>query len=182
MHHPTDRVTHTTAFATPVVEHWLEWEIAQWVHSTKDRSVTYHTMSECSYHRATSCSCTHTKGRCTVFSFLNQQWPPSNKKNHRSENRCKQMLHWRSVEHIHRCEMNEMFYLMTHKTHFIYGYMASDMVKDHSDSEKGNPLLPHRQLFPINSKGSLYASSHRQGSTYHSLCYNQSWSTGWNEK
>ena len=24
MHHPTDRITHTTAFITPVVEHWLE--------------------------------------------------------------------------------------------------------------------------------------------------------------
>ena len=33
MHHPTDRITHTTAFVTPVVEHWLEREIAQWVHS-----------------------------------------------------------------------------------------------------------------------------------------------------
>ena len=29
------------------------------------------------------------------------------------------------------------------------------MVKDHSDSEKGNPLLPHRLLFPIGSKGSF---------------------------
>ena len=81
-----------------------------------------------------------------------------------------------------------MFYLTTHSTHFIYGYMASDiwlrtilivrkegnvlfndalntfylrlygvrhMVKDHSDSEKGNPLPPHRLLFPINSKGSF---------------------------
>ena len=48
----------------------------------------------------------------------------------------------------------EMFYLMTHSTHFIYGYMASDiMVKDHSDSEKGNPLPPHRLLFPINRFG-----------------------------
>ena len=28
MHHPTDRITHTTAFVTPVVEHWLEREIA----------------------------------------------------------------------------------------------------------------------------------------------------------
>ena len=27
MHHPTDRITHTTAFVTPVVEHWLEREI-----------------------------------------------------------------------------------------------------------------------------------------------------------
>ena len=35
------------------------------------------------------------------------------------------------------------------------------MVKDHSDNEKGNPLSPHRLLFPINSKDS----------TYHGLCY-----------
>ena len=34
MHHPTDRITHTTAFVTPVMEHWLEREIAQWVGGT----------------------------------------------------------------------------------------------------------------------------------------------------
>ena len=45
----------------------------------------------------------------------------------------------------------EMFYLMMHSTHFIYGYMASD----HSDSEKGNPLPPHRLLLSIISKGSF---------------------------
>ena len=38
MHHPTDRIIHTTAFVTPVVEHWLEREIAQWGHPMKDRS------------------------------------------------------------------------------------------------------------------------------------------------
>ena len=66
----------------------------------------------------------------------------------------------------------EMFYLMTHSTHFIYGYMASDMVKDHSDSEKGNPLPPHRLLFLMGSaRVLLYAPSHRQDSTYHGLCY-----------
>ena len=30
MHHPTDRITHTTVFVTPVVEHWLEQEILCW--------------------------------------------------------------------------------------------------------------------------------------------------------
>ena len=45
----------------------------------------------------------------------------------------------------------EMFYLTTHSTHFIYGYIASD----HSDSEKRNPLPPHRLLFLINSKDSF---------------------------
>ena len=38
MHHPTDRIAYTTAFVTPVMEHWLEREIAQWVHPMKDRS------------------------------------------------------------------------------------------------------------------------------------------------
>ena len=39
MHHSTDRITHTTAFVTPVVEYWLEREIAQWRNSPmKDRS------------------------------------------------------------------------------------------------------------------------------------------------
>ena len=38
MHHPTDRIAHTMAFDTPVVDHWLEREIAQWVHPMKDRS------------------------------------------------------------------------------------------------------------------------------------------------
>ena len=33
-----DRIAHTTAFVTPVLEHWLEREIAQWVHPIKDRS------------------------------------------------------------------------------------------------------------------------------------------------
>ena len=57
----------------------------------------------------------------------------------------------------------EMFYLTTHSTHFIYGYMASDMVKDHSDSEKGNPLAPHRLLLSINSKGSFICTIPQTG-------------------
>ena len=47
-----------------------------------------------------------------------------------------------------------MFYLTTHSTHFILRlYGVGHMVKDHSDSEKGNPLPTHGVLFPINSKG-----------------------------
>ena len=39
------------------------------------------------------------------------------------------------------------------------------MVNDHSNSERGNPLPPHRLLFPIISK------DNRQDNTYHGLCY-----------
>ena len=38
MYHPTVRIAHTTVFVTPVVEHWLEREIAQWVHEATSRS------------------------------------------------------------------------------------------------------------------------------------------------
>ena len=40
-------------------------------------------------------------------------------------------------------------------------YGVRHMVKDHSDSEKGNPLPSHRLLLSIN----------RQDNTYHGLCY-----------
>ena len=45
------------------------------------------------------------------------------------------------------------------------------MVKDHSDSERGNPLLPHGYSFRLTARVLLYALSHRQVSTYHGLCY-----------
>ena len=45
-----DRITHTTAFVTPVMEHWLKWEIAQWVHH---EGPIHRIMSERSYHGAT---------------------------------------------------------------------------------------------------------------------------------
>ena len=65
----------------------------------------------------------------------------------------------------------EVFYLTTHSTHFIYGCMASDMIKNHSDRERWNPPLPHRLLFWLAARVLLYASSHRQDNTYHGLCY-----------
>ena len=35
---PTDRIPHTTAFVTPVMEHWLKREIAHWVYPMKEDS------------------------------------------------------------------------------------------------------------------------------------------------
>ena len=37
------------------------------------------------------------------------------------------------------------------------------MIKDHSDSERGNLLLPHGLLFPINSKGSFICTIPQTG-------------------
>ena len=54
MHYPMDWIAHTMAFVTPVVEHWLEREIAQWVHPMKDRPDDPSHHERTSYHGATS--------------------------------------------------------------------------------------------------------------------------------
>ena len=40
-------------------------------------------------------------------------------------------------------------------TFYLRLYGVRHLVKDHSDSEKGNLLPPHKLLFPISSKGSF---------------------------
>ena len=90
MHHPTDRITHTTAFVTPVMEHWLE-------RTELERGE-----------------------RIVLFN-----------------------------------DALNTFYLR------LYG--VRHMVKDHSDSEKENPLSPHRLLLSINSKGSFICTIPQTG-------------------
>ena len=55
------------------------------------------------------------------------------------------------------------------------------MVKDHSDSERGNPLPPHGLLFPINSKGPFICTIPQTGEHIPRPLLHQSWSTGGNE-
>ena len=46
------------------------------------------------------------------------------------------------------------------------------MVKDHSDSVRGNPLQPHGLLFSISSTGYFICIVPQTGyNTYHGLCY-----------
>ena len=47
-------------------------------------------------------------------------------------------------------------------------YGVRHVVKDQSDSERGNLLPPNELLFPISSKGSFICI---QDNTYHGLCY-----------
>ena len=77
----------------------------------------------------------------------------------------------------------EMFYLTTHSTHFIYDlYGIRRMVKDHSDSQKGNPLPPHMLLFLINSNGSFICTILQTGQHIPLPLLHQLWITGWNKK
>ena len=48
-------------------------------------------------------------------------------------------------------------------TFYLRLYGVRHMVKDHSHSEKGNPLPPHRLLFPISSKGSFICTIPQTG-------------------
>ena len=52
MHHSTERLIHTKTFATPVVEHWLEQEIALWWDQSDDPAHHEQTL----YHKTTPCS------------------------------------------------------------------------------------------------------------------------------
>ena len=51
----------------------------------------------------------------------------------------------------------------TLNTFYLRLYGVRHMVKDHSDSEKGNPLPPHRLLLSINSKGSFICTIPQTG-------------------
>ena len=48
-------------------------------------------------------------------------------------------------------------------TFYLQLYGIRHMVKDQSDSERGNPLPPHRLLFSINSKGSFICTIPQTG-------------------
>ena len=68
--------------------------------------------------------------------------------------------------------MNEMFYLTMHSTHFIYGYMASDIwLRTILIVRKETRCRHTGYSFRLTARVLLYAPSHRQDSTYHSLCY-----------
>ena len=66
----------------------------------------------------------------------------------------------------------EMFYLMTHSTHFIYDYMVSDIWLRTILIVRTETRCRHiGYSFRLAARVLLYASSHRQDSTYHCLCY-----------
>ena len=68
-----------------------------------------------------------------------------------------------------------MFYLTTHSTHFIYGYVASDLwLRTILIVREETRCYSFRNIgysFRLAARVLLYAPSHRQDSTYHSLCY-----------
>ena len=65
-----------------------------------------------------------------------------------------------------------MFYLTTHSTHFIYGYMASDIWLRTILIVRKEMRCHHiGYSLRLIARVILYVPSHRQDSTYHGLCY-----------
>ena len=65
-----------------------------------------------------------------------------------------------------------MFYLTTHSTHFIYGYMASDIWLRTIPIVRKETRCRHiGYSYRLTARVLLYAPSHRQDNTYHDLCY-----------
>ena len=65
-----------------------------------------------------------------------------------------------------------MFYLMTHSTHFIYGYKVSNIwLRTILIVRKETRCCHMGYSFQLSARVLLYASSHRQDSRYHGLCY-----------
>ena len=69
-------------------------------------------------------------------------------------------------------EGRKCFYLTTHSSHFIYGYIASDIwLRTILIVRKETRCRHIGYSFRLTARVLLYAPSHRQDSTYHGLCY-----------
>ena len=65
-----------------------------------------------------------------------------------------------------------MFYLTTHSTHFIYGYMASDIwLRTILIVRKETRYRHIGYSYRLTARVLSYAPSHRKDNTYHGLCY-----------
>ena len=69
-------------------------------------------------------------------------------------------------------EEEEVFYLTTHSTHFIYSYMASDIwLRTILIVRKESRCRHIGYSYRLTARVLLYAPSHRQDNTHHGLCY-----------
>ena len=218
-------------FVAPVVEYWLEWEIAQWVRTSIQEVSTYlrQRWTLCRGHRTqpSVCRAAETEPK-RPSTWSTTQWTHSlhprrqlygrkagnvlfndalntfylrlygiGEKQHfnlimERINEClndttawklpQPLLHqswisgWNEEGNILFNDAINTFYLRLYgrernvlfndalNTFYLRLYGMRHMVKDHSDSEKGNPLLPLLGLLlPINSKGSFICTIPQTG-------------------
>ena len=88
---------------------------------------------------------------------------------------CVEVSHWpchRLILHTVKVVEGNVLFNDTLNTFYLQLYGVGHMVKDHSDSEREETHSRHMGYsFRLTARVLLYAPSHRQDSTYHSLCY-----------
>ena len=89
---------------------------------------------------------------------------------------CRRFIKYTLISYTHeqreREREREMFYLTTHSTQFIYGYMASDIwLRTILIVRKETRCRHMGYSYRLTARVLLYAPSHRQDNTYHGLWY-----------
>ena len=92
------------------------------------------------------------------FSFTIKGYKPQKYGYHQLDIDLIGYTHWTKVGQEGNVLFNDAL-----NTFYLRLYGVGHMVKDHSDSERGNPLPQHGLLFPINSKGSFICTIPQTG-------------------
>ena len=164
MHHPRDRITHTTEFDIAVVDHWLKREIAQCVHHEgsirrpiSPRVNALNTELHLAPIYYSDVRSGQVRSECLACTFR--------------ASCCSARLS-RAQDTLMQREGRKCRYLTTHSTHFIYGYMASNIwLRTFLIVRKETRCRHIGYSFRLTARVLLYAPSHRQDCTYHGLCY-----------
>ena len=164
------------AVVTSIVDHWLEWEIAEWFHregSIQQLIKPWADALPWSYislpnlylmtkptHFISGHICTDTSQHVTEVCSSARVW-----------------ISWALCTTEHYCQVAErmkegnVLFNDALNTFYLRLYGVRHMIKNHSDSERGNRCRHRGYYFHLAARVLLYASSHRQDNTYHSICY-----------
>ena len=83
-----------------------------------------------------------------------------------------QLVAMLQMKYVNEYERERNVYLTTHSTHFIYGYMTSDIwLRTILIVRKETRCRHIGYSYRLTARVLLYAPSHRQDNTYHGLCY-----------
>ena len=82
----------------------------------------------------------------------------------------------KKIQQQNNTEEGNILFNVALNTFYLRLYGIRHMVKDHSDSERGNSLLPHRQ------QGFFYMHHPTERIIHSQPLLLQSWITGWSEK
>ena len=89
---------------------------------------------------------------------------------------------WKSQLDVSNERKGNVLFNDAFNTFYLQLYGVRHLVKDHTDSERGNPLPPHGLLFPISSMGYFICTIPQTDLYIPQPLLHRSLSTGWNEK